>query len=58
MSARHPLPASEEARHNEIPERDEAEKGRGEDGAAAAGPPAHPAVNPDGEPYEPGDLGR
>ena len=53
----HPLPDSAEARHGEIPESIEAEKGRGED---AAGPvaPRRPAVNPDGEPYRVDDLGR
>lgn len=45
----HPLPASDEARHGEIPERMEEEKGCGDDSAPAAGPAV--AVNPDGEPY-------
>ena len=52
----HPAPASDEARHNEIPESLEAEKGRGDDSKAAVQPAG--AVNPDGEPYAYGDLGR
>jgi hypothetical protein len=52
----HPLPESEEARHNEVPEPDEARKGEGEEGRAAV--QATRPVNPDGEPYSPGDLGR
>jgi hypothetical protein len=48
---RHPLPDSGEARHDEIPEPLEREKGRGDD-AAGTIQPALPAVNPDGEPYE------
>lgn len=47
---RHPLPESEEARHDEIPERDEREKGQGEDGKALVQPDPQ-AVDPDGEPY-------
>jgi hypothetical protein len=54
---RHPLPASGEARHNEIPERDEKEKGRGGDGADVV-QPSPGAVNPDGEPYRYDDAGR
>ena len=46
----HPLPASDEARGAEIPERLEKEKGRGDDPAQAIQPAAEP-VNPDGEPY-------
>ena len=53
----HPLPQSDEARHNEIPERIEQEKGRGEEGEAAV-QPSQPAANPDGEPYRYDDLGR
>ncbi|MBV9931352.1 MAG: hypothetical protein JO013_10460 [Alphaproteobacteria bacterium] len=53
----HPLPASEEARHAEIPESVETEKGRGDD-AAAVVTPAGTAVNPDGEPYRYDDAGR
>jgi len=53
----HPLPASEEARHGEIPEAAEAEKGRGDDDEAAV-MPAGEAVNPDGEPYRFDDAGR
>jgi hypothetical protein len=53
----HPLPASDEARHREIPEPIEAEKGLGDDPAPAVRP-AGEAVNPDGEPYPYGDNGR
>jgi len=53
----HPLPGSDEARHNEIPEHLEREKGRGDDFAPAV-QPEDEAVNPDGEPYAYGDLGR
>ena len=53
----HPLPESDEARHGEIPEGLEEAKGEGEDGKAAV-QPDRPAVNPDGEPYRQGDLGR
>ena len=35
----HPLPSSEEARHEEVPEEIEAEKGRGDDGAERVSPP-------------------
>lgn len=56
-TGRHPLPESGEARHNEIPETDEREKGRGEDGSEVV-QPIDPAVNPDGEPYRYDDLGR
>jgi hypothetical protein len=53
----HPLPASDEARHREIPEGMAEEKGRGEEGRDVVTP--HPtAVNPDGEPYRYDDLGR
>ena len=53
----HPLPASGEARHNEIPERAAEEKGRGQDPAEITTP--HPdGVNPDGETYRYDDLGR
>ena len=45
----HPLPGSDEARHDEIPERAEAEKGRGDDPAPVVQPDR--AVAPDGEPY-------
>jgi hypothetical protein len=45
----HPLPASDEARHGEIPETLEREKGRGDDAAGVVQPDG--AVNPDGEPY-------
>ena len=53
----HPLPASDEARHDEIPEHLERDKGQGDD-ARAAVQPAGEGVNPDGEPYAAGDLGR
>jgi hypothetical protein len=53
----HPLPASGEARHNEIPEDIEREKGRGDDDPEVA-TPDEPAVNPNGEPYRYDDLGR
>jgi hypothetical protein len=47
---RHPLPRSEEARHDQIPEHLEREKGLGDDSAAPVQPDkAH--VAPDGEPY-------
>ena len=52
----HPLPESREARLNEVPEDLEARKGEGDDGAEAAQPVD--LVNPDGEPYQGGDLGR
>jgi hypothetical protein len=52
----HPLPESEEARHNEVPEEDESRKGEGDDGKRAV--QATRPVNPDGEPYQAGDLGR
>ena len=53
----HPLPASDEARHGEIPEHLEREKGCGDDPAAQI-QPGEEAVNPDGEPYRYQDLGR
>ena len=53
----HPLPASDEARHGEIPEALEAEKGLGDDPAAVVQPKGE-AVNPDGEPYLYADNGR
>ena len=49
----HPLPSSDEARHDEIPEHLEREKGHGDD----SGPrvqPAGDAVTPDGESYRSG----
>lgn len=51
--SRHPLPASGEARHGEIPETDEAEKGRGDEGAEVV-QPTRPVVDPDGRPYRAG----
>jgi hypothetical protein len=56
VSGGHPLPASEEARGNEVPESAEARKGRGDDSAAAV--QATRPVDPDGQPYRGGDLGR
>ncbi|WP_114952743.1 hypothetical protein [Sphingosinicella terrae] len=53
----HPLPGSDEARHGEIPEHLERDKGRGDD-AADVVQPAGEAVAPDGEPYRYDDLGR
>ena len=53
----HPLPESDEARHKEVPEQIEREKGRGEEGQEVV-QPTRPAVNPDGEPYRYDDLGR
>ena len=47
----HPLPQSEEARHEEIPEHLEREKGHGDDGRAEVQPVGDP-VAPDGESYE------
>jgi hypothetical protein len=52
----HPLPESPEARQNEVPEDLEGRKGEGDDGAEAA--QTTDLMNPDGEPYEGGDLGR
>ena len=52
----HPLPASKEARHNEVPEDLEERKGEGADGAEAV--QATEPVTPEGEPYEAADLGR
>ena len=49
----HPLPGSDEARHDEIPEHLERDKGRGDD-AEKANQPAGAPVAPDGEQY--GDL--
>jgi hypothetical protein len=53
----HPLPASGEARHREIPEGLEDRKGRGDDSQAIISPDPE-AVDPDGEPYRYEDLGR
>lgn len=53
----HPLPGSDEARHNEIPEDLEEGKGRGDD-AKAVVQPGRDAVNPDGERYRYDDAGR
>lgn len=46
----HPLPASREARHGEIPEQAEREKGQGEDAAEQVTPEGE-AVDPSGRPY-------
>jgi hypothetical protein len=54
---RHPLPQSGEARHSEIPETEEAEKGQGEDGREVTAPGPE-AVDPEGKPYPYDDLGR
>lgn len=54
---RHPLPGSDEARHNEIPEQIEEEKGSGDDSQKLV-QPTDPPVNPDGEPYRYEDLKR
>jgi hypothetical protein len=53
----HPLPASDESRHGEIPEGAIEEKGFGDDSVEAV-QPARQAVNPDGEPYLYDDDGR
>lgn len=49
----HPLPASEEAREDLVPEHLVAEKGRGEDSAAPSMPQDEFAA-PDGTPYPAG----
>ena len=46
----HPLPGSGEARHGEIPEGIEADKGRGQDPEEIVSPDPD-GMNPDGEPY-------
>ena len=48
----HPLPASEEARRDLVPEHLEEEKGLGDDPAERVQPPDD-AVDPDGRPYPP-----
>ena len=53
----HPTPGSDEARHHEIPESIEAEKGRGDD-ARGVVQPGRDAIAPDGERYRYDDLGR
>lgn len=53
----HPLPGSDEARHNELPEDLAAEKGRGDDDREIV-TPSPDGANPDGEPYRYDDLGR
>lgn len=46
----HPLPASEEARRDLVPEHLVEEKGLGEDSAGQVQPASNP-VDPDGKPY-------
>jgi hypothetical protein len=46
----HPLPGSGEARHGEIPEGIEADKGRGQDPEEIVSPDPD-GMNPDGGPY-------
>lgn len=46
----HPLPASVEAKHDEIPDKAETLKGLGDDPAAKVSPEPHGA-NPDGSSY-------
>ncbi|HEY0414665.1 MAG TPA: hypothetical protein VGD66_16140 [Allosphingosinicella sp.] len=53
----HPLPGSDEARHNEIPESLERAKGRGDDPEPVV-QPGRDAANPDGERYRYDDAGR
>ena len=53
----HPLPGSDEARHNEIPEELARGKGRGDDSKPVV-QPGRDAVNPDGERYRYDDNGR
>ncbi|MFL6843704.1 MAG: hypothetical protein ACJ8ER_02350 [Allosphingosinicella sp.] len=53
----HPLPASDEARHNEIPEDVEQAKGRGDDSRPVV-QPGREAAAPDGERYRFDDNGR
>jgi len=52
----HPLPRSDEARHDLIPEHLETEKGLGDDAAEALQPSPEP-VDPDGETYGPDKSG-
>jgi hypothetical protein len=52
----HPLPASDEARHDEIPEHDARDKGLGDDVPDASRPDGE-AVAPDGEAYPIDDEG-
>ncbi len=53
----HPLPASDEARHDEIPEDVAEAKGRGDDSRRVV-QPGRDAANPNGEPYRYDDNGR
>ena len=53
----HPLPGSDEARHNEIPEDLAEAKGRGDDSKPVV-QPGRDAVNPDGERCRYDDNGR
>jgi hypothetical protein len=48
----HPLPASDEARHDLVPEHLEKEKGLGDDPVARVTPPGD-AADPEGKPYPP-----
>ena len=52
----HPLPGSDEARHDQIPEHLEREKGRGDDAEAAVQPAD--SVTPEGEAYPSGAADR
>ena len=54
--AGHPLPGSDEARHDQIPEHLIREKGRGDDSSPATRQ-GDDAVNPDGEAYPAGPPG-
>ena len=51
----HPLPASEEARRDLVPEHLVEEKGLGDDPPGRTQPPGK-AVDPDGEPYDAGEA--
>ena len=53
----HPLPGSDEARHNEIPEDLAEAKGRGDDSRPVV-QPGRDAVAPDGRRYRYDDNGR
>ena len=57
MSGRgHPLPASDEARHGELPEHRARDKGQGDDARQSS--LGGEATAPDGGKYPSGDLGR
>lgn len=53
----HPIPGSDESRHNEVPEHLDREKGRGDDSPPVVQPDGDP-VTPAGKPYRYDDLGR